>query len=518
MYQLRRFQRYLPLLIIIPLGIWGAAYIFRMPPPSAQSEGEHGTGSHEEPIVKGPHKGRLLSEGDFSIEITIFERGVPPQFRVFAYQSEKPIPPEQFSLSIKLHRLGGCVDEFVFATEADYLRGDKTVEEPHSFDVEVTATHGGRKYDWKYSSYEGRVSLTPQQVKEAEVEIATAGPATLKTTLELPGQIAVNSNRLAHVVPRLSGVVSNVLCNLGDSVKLGQTLASIESREFAESTSDYIEAVHKHEFAQLTFVRTEDLWKQKITPDLDYYKARHTLEESEINKQVTAQKLLSLGLSSVDLDVLAKEPEGEIVPYKVRSPLPNEAITRYHIKAPLDGQIIGKHVTLGEAVKADADAYLIADLSSVWVEIMVYANDVPSVKVGQTVKVRSKSLTAEADGRIAYVSPIIDQATRSAKAIVDLSNPEGLWRPGFFVSVTITLNEQTVPLAVAAEAIQSLRDWSVVFTNAGDVFEAQPLELGKRDDHWVEVLGGIEPGTRYARTNSFLLKADVGKSGATHDH
>lgn len=526
---LTRIRRFLPLLIVLIVGVAGAAYILRSDMQSAGNDAhqhkerdEHGHAErqdeHDEEAVKGPHGGRLLADGDFSVEITIFERGVPPQFRVYAYNSGKPVPPEQVHLSIKLHRLGDRVDEFSFAKEADYLKGAKTVEEPHSFDVKVSAQYAGRTNHWEYSTYEGRVTLKPQMVQEAGIEIQTAVPATIKSSVRLPGQIALNTNRLAHVVPRLAGVTTDVKKNLGDHVKAGEVLASIESREFAEATSEYVEAVHKHEYAQLAFVRTEELWKQKITPDQEYHKARHELEESEISKQVAAQKLLSLGLTREDLEFFAKEPGGDVVPFKVRSPLPAGLLTRFDIKAPIDGQIIDKHITLGEAVKADADVFMIAELSSVWVEIMVYADDVSRVSAGQSVVIRSKSVSGEATGIIWYVSPLIGEETRSAKAIVDLPNPHGIWRPGLFVSAEILGNEINVPIAVSVGAIQTIRDWSVVFVNYGDIFEARPLELGRKDDRWVEVLSGLSPGERYAAKNSFILKADVGKSGATHDH
>ncbi|HKQ47525.1 MAG TPA: efflux RND transporter periplasmic adaptor subunit [Phycisphaerae bacterium] len=526
---LTRTGRVLPLLVVLVIGVAGGVYILRSDVQSVRNDAhQHKAGDdhghtedhsgHDEEAAKGPHGGRMLADGDFAVEVTIFERGVPPQFRVYASDSGKPVPPEQINLSMKLHRLGGRVDEFSFAKDADYLKGDKTVEEPHSFDVEVEAKHAGKSHRWEYSTYEGRVTLTTQMVKEAGIEIQTAGPATIKSSLGLPGQIALNTNRLAHVVPRLAGVTTSVNKNLGDHVKAGEVLASIESREFAEATSEYVEAVHKHEYAQLAFVRTVELWKQKITPDQEYHTTRHALEESEIAKQVAAQKLLSLGLSREDLELLAKEPGGEVVPFKVRSPLPVGLLTRFDIKAPIDGQIIEKHITLGEAVKADADVFMIADLSSVWVEIMVYADDVSRVSAGQSVIIRSKSVGREATGRIWYVSPIVGEETRSAKAIVDLPNSDGVWRPGLFVSAETLGNETNVPIAVSVDAIQTLRDWSVVFVNYGDIFEARPLELGRRDSQWVEVLSGLSPGERYAAKNSFILKADVGKSGATHDH
>ena len=110
------------------------------------------------------------------------------------------------------------------------------------------------------------------------------------------------------------------------------------------------------------------------------------------------------------------------------------------------------------------------------------------------------------------------ETTRAATARLTLANGPGSWRPGLFVTVTLVREETTVPIAVSADAIQTFRDWQVVFVKFGDWFEARPLELGRTDGPWVEVLSGLSAGTHYAAANSFAVKAEIGKLGATHDH
>ena len=193
-------------------------------------------------------------------------------------------------------------------------------------------------------------------------------------------------------------------------------------------------------------------------------------------------------------------------------------MTRYEIRAPIDGVITEKEVSAGQVLKDDADIFVVADLSSVWVEVTVQAQDLNVVKAGQKALVKAASFQAEANGRVSYVGALVGEQTRAAKARIVLPNPKGLWRPGLPVNVELTADEITVPLAVRADAVQSLRDWRVVFGRYGDRFEARPLELGRSDGRHVEVLGGLEPGERYAARNSFLIKADIGKAGASHDH
>jgi membrane fusion protein, heavy metal efflux system len=501
------------IIVVIIAGLTAALFITRTDKPSVEDEGDV-----KEITVKGPHGGRLLSEGDFKIEVTIYEKGVPPQFRVYAYYKESKVNPEDVNMAIELHRLGGRVDKILFRKGGDYLRGDKVVEEPHSFDVKIVAEHRGKSFKWEYSQLEGRVEMTPEVAGAAGIEIKTAGPASIRTTLELPGEIVLNKNRVAHIVPRLSGVVTEVRKNLGDRVRKGEVIAVIDSRELAEAKREYVESVHRLHFAQSSFVREEGLWKKKISPEEDYLASRHALEEAEISKQVTLQKLVSLGISAREIKALSVEPDGAVIQHEVRVPFSNKTLTRYEITAPLDGVVIEKNISLGEAIKEDFDMFVVADLSTVWGEITVYTKDLGTVRPGQMVNVEAAAVGLKSTGKVSYVGQLVGKQTRSAKAHVDIPNPKGEWRPGLFVTVEVVREEKKVPIAVSVEAIQTFRDWSVVFVRYGNLFEARPLALGRSDGQHVEILSGLTPGEKYASHNSFVVKAEIGKAGATHDH
>jgi membrane fusion protein, heavy metal efflux system len=148
----------------------------------------------------------------------------------------------------------------------------------------------------------------------------------------------------------------------------------------------------------------------------------------------------------------------------------------------------------------------------------VYEPDLPLVRTGLPAVVRARALGLEANGTVTYVGALVGEHTRSATARVVLQNPEGRWRPGLFVSVEIVEEDVTVPVGVPLDAIQTVREEPAVFVRYGDVFEARPVELGRRDDRTVEVIRGLAPGERYAARNSFVIKADIGKAGAEHDH
>jgi cobalt-zinc-cadmium efflux system membrane fusion protein len=180
--------------------------------------------------------------------------------------------------------------------------------------------------------------------------------------------------------------------------------------------------------------------------------------------------------------------------------------------------VIQKHLTTGEAVKNDDDVFLLADFSDVWANIAIPAKDLKYVKLGQAVVVKDDNLAIEAKGMLTYLDSIIDEKNRTVTGRVVIPNAKGHWRPGTFVALELLLEERRVPIAVPTEAIQTIRDWSVVFVKYGNFFEARPLELGANDGNWVEVLEGLKAGEQYVAKNSFVVKAEIEKSSAVHSH
>jgi len=469
-------------------------------PSAAKAEGDEAAKDYE----RGPHGGRLLSDGSFRAEITIYERGVPPQFRVYLYDRGKALPTAQARLQVELHRLGGRVDSIGFKPEGGYLVGDKVVEEPHSFDVAVAAEFGGGKHAWKYSQTEGRVQLSEDAVRTSAIQVETAGPAKMRTVAELPGEIALNGDKVTHLVPRTAGVVREIRKNQGDPVKKGEVIAVIDSRELAEAKRHFIDTAFQLDFARKAFEREERLWKKNIASEASYLSAERAYHEAGLKQRSARQQLVALGIANASLQALLDDPESDL--------------TRYELLAPFDGVVIEKKVAAGQAVTEDEDLFRVADLSTVWVNVTVYAKDLNAVRVGQEVTVTSDATGAEARGKIVYVGSLVGGEARSATARVVLPDPERRWRPGLFVAARVVQEEAMVPVVVKREGLQKFRDWDVVFVRVGDLFEARPLELGRKDGEWVEVLSGLSAGERYAAANSFILKADVGKAGASHDH
>lgn len=411
------------IITVIAAGFYFAGRIQHLEQHSTVSEHHDHDMENEEP-AHGPHDGRLLGQNDFQLEITIHEQGVPPEFRVYAYREGKPVPPDEIDLTITLARLGGKTDNIRFVPQADYLRGDTVVYEPHSFDVSVNASFAGQQYQWQYPQHEGRSTISSVTAQEAGIATETIGPAEIEETLTLQGTVTYDAGRIRRVMARFPGIVRKAGRGVGEYVQAGEVLAQVES---------------------------------------------------------------------------------------------NDSLQTYDITTAISGIIMEQPVMAGETV-IDKPIYVIANLNKVWVDLAVFRRDLSRVSKGQKVLLTSIDGSQHTTAVIGFIAPVSSGASQSTTARVYLDNPENVWRPGMAVTGIVTLNKQEAPLAVRNSALQKFRDFDVVYARFGDTYEVRMLELGKSDNEFTEVLGGIDPGTEYVVENSYLIKADIEKSGATHDH
>tara|TARA_R110001599_G_C12276670_1_gene662581 strand:+ start:1042 stop:2313 length:1272 start_codon:yes stop_codon:yes gene_type:complete len=395
--------------------------------PGHNDHAQHDQSPHGETaaaeVSKGPHGGRLLVDGDFALELAIFETGVPPEFHAWITEDAVPVPPGEVDLTITLTRLGGVKDEINFEPKDDFLQGDTEIYEPHSFVVTIDARHGDKSHHWEYDNFEGRTSIDPDIAAAFGLETELAGPATIHDTVSVYGQIVPNAERARRVTARFDGVVESVAVSVGNRVTQGQNLASVES---------------------------------------------------------------------------------------------NESLSRFQITAPIAGVITERNAHPGEQTDGRV-LFTILDTSSVWAELAVFPQNRTRVITGAPARVTATGLAMEQQGVISWINNTT-QPNQSVTARVVLDNPNGDWVPGMFVTADIRVAEHSVPLAVKRTGLQAFRDFTVVFAQIGDEYEVRMLELGRQDGERVEVLGGLAPGTRYVTSNSYLLKADIEKSGASHDH
>jgi cobalt-zinc-cadmium efflux system membrane fusion protein len=272
---------------------------------------------------------------------------------------------------------------------------------------------------------EALVLLTAAEIEEFDLRVAPAGTATVDRRIELPGVVRANGDRLAHIVPRFAGIVTEVRKRIGDTVKNGETLAVIES-------------------------------SQSLSP--------------------------------------------------------------YALKTLLDGVIIEKHVTRGEAVTPNSQAFVVADLRTVWIDLSVYQRDLTRIKQGQPARIIAGHGLSESVGVVSYVTPVVDESTRTATARIVLDNPEGFWRPGMFATAEVTVEQAEVEIAVPTSSLHSLGDETVVFVEDSEGFRPRPVIVGRRDLQWAEIREGLASGERVVVHGGLTVKSELLRSDFGDEH
>jgi cobalt-zinc-cadmium efflux system membrane fusion protein len=350
------------------------------------------------------------------------------------------------------------------------------------------------------------IVLDDHAQQEFGIEMVRAAAGTLTTFVELPGEITINSDRMVHIVPRVSAIVRKVNKTLGDQVNAGETLAELESRDLAELKMQYLSARERYSLTKEIFAREEKLWAKQISAEQDYLNARQAMAEAGIELRAAEQRLHLLGFTDEELERQAGQADA--------------VYPRYTITAPFAGTVIEKHITMGEVLKEDAEIFTIADFSTVWVDINVYQQDLAKVEKGQTAVIVDTSAGQEGEGTISFVGPIVGETTRTAPARIVLDNRDGRWRPGMFITARIATGSKESPLLIRRSALQTMDGQQVVFVRTGEGFAPQPVVLGDGDREYVEVADGLAPGQEYVSTGSFVLKAQLSKSafGDGHNH
>ena len=304
------------------------------------------------------------------------------------------------------------------AKEESKTPAPATKEKAHDDDDE----HG--KHEEHEENEEKTAALTDAQLKTAAIELAKVGPASIHETLSFYGTVEANGEKMQRVSARYVGTVRSVNKKVGDSVREGEVLATVES---------------------------------------------------------------------------------------------NESLKTYSITSVLNGVVAERNINVGEQT-SDKTAFVIVDLSTVWVDVAVFPRDAGKVHVGQKVRVGNPAGDHNAEGEIVAVAALGTSGNQSLSARVLLANTERQWTPGLFVNADVLLDKKQVTVAVRNEALQDHEGKQVVFVKEKEGFEPRPVKLGRTDGEYTEVLSGIKAGETYASKSSFIIKAELGKDGAEHGH
>ncbi len=357
---------------------------------------------------------------------------------------------------------------------------------------------------------EDRVSLSPVQAREAGIVVGVAKKTQAGQWLSLPAEIRFDADRIANVAPQVNGVISELYGSEGDEVEKGDKLALLSSRELAGLKADYRSAMGAERLARADLAREEKLWAEKITSEADLLTARAALHAANAERESAENKLHAVGIGHEVIDDLKSARDG--------------ALSEFTVTAPIAGVIVRRPVTLGETVVAGESGgtpmFTIVDDSVVWADIAVFKQDLSKVRKGASVTLKDDDGTLLASGEISFISPIIDETSRTATARVVVDNADGQLRPGQFVTADIALGNGAAILRVPKQAVQLVEGQNVVFIPQGDGYVPLPVVTGEESNGYVAIRSGLDEGQSFVAQGAFTLKAQLEKAafGDGHSH
>ena len=458
-------------------------------------------------------------------------------------------------------------------SESDGHNHGSTEADDHS-DAGDAHGHDEGSEDGHEEHGEDVIKLSPQQLERAGVLIQPLSGGTITTHITLPAEVGLNLDAVLHVTPRVPGIVSEVSGLLGHAVVQGDLLAILESPELGEAKIAYLQSVQSKAIADAELNRQRTISQNtqtlldllKSEPELDELRAgvadlrigenkgrllsayarvraaeANYARERELQKKSlsTESDLLAAqeAFNSTQADYFAAFEDIDFT-YQLRldnserrlhllglsheqvagiTDDPDVDVARYSLTAPIGGRIIAKHITPGERVGTDETVYTIANLDTVWLNISVYSQYAGQITEGLQVVVHAGDRTTT--GVVDYVSAVVSESTRTVSARVVLDNQDRSWKPGEFVTARVETRQTPVARVVPLDAIQTFEGQQVVFVQDADGIEPVAVRLGRKNDVSVELVGDdIALGTPVVIRNSFLMKAELGKSAAGHEH
>lgn len=350
------------------------------------------------------------------------------------------------------------------------------------------------------------VKLSDRQVEAGKFSVVEVSAGVLRKRIVVPGSIVPSGDHIARVAVRLLGTVAELRKRLGDTVQAGEVVAVIESREVADAKSEYLAARLVFDLQQTLFDRSKMLFERKFLSENDFLRARTTFEDARVKHEIARQKLFALSLTETQIEALPQQPV--------------ETLRRQELRAPISGLVAERRVELGSLVGREgleSELFVIVDLSTVWVEMAVSPSDLANIREGQQITISASTGGEPSPAVIMFISPLLDKDTRAARVVASVDNATRKWRPGSFVTAEIPTDGAPAGVVVPKAALQSIKGESVAFVRTADGFEVRRVALGRQDAQQAEVTTGLAVGERIATTNTFILKAELGKAEVSHD-
>lgn len=351
------------------------------------------------------------------------------------------------------------------------------------------------------------IKLSDRQVEAGRFAVAPVGGGMIGRHITVPGSIVPNGDRIARVAVRLLGTVAELRKRVGDQVESGEVIAVIESREVADAKSDYLGARLLFELQQKLFNRSKTLFEGKVISENEYLRAEVTFQDARVKYEAARQKLFALSLTAEQIEALPQQP--------------GETLRLQELRAPITGRVAERRVEVGSLVGREgqeSELFVIIDQSVVWADLTILSSDLPKVSVGQHITIAAEIGSDTSPATVLSINPMLDKDTRAARVVVSIDNSAGHWRPGAFITAQISFEQSAAQVVIPAFAIQTLEGAPSVFVRTPEGFAGRTVSLGRQDGGRVEIIAGLVAGEHIATANTFVLKADLGKSAIEHQH
>jgi len=328
------------------------------------------------------------------------------------------------------------------------------------------------------------------------LEVASVEARPLTKTLECNAVVAYDGNRYAHLAAQVSGVVATVRKDLGDRVESGDVLATITSAHLGAVKAAYLHAVASVALWERNHAREAGLLERGVSTERDVLEAETRLAESRIAFSKAEQELLSLGVSSEQIETVRRD---------------EDTTGQYVVTAPFAGMVVERRAVTGEIVDPSKSLFAIADVSRMWALLDVYEADVREIRVGQPVVLYVEELRGESfGGHITWVSSELSPQTRTLQARAEFNNDRGLLRANMFGTANVSVGDRHDVVVVPATAVQWEGCCNVVFVKKSNtVYEPRKVHLGISTGTVYQVLSGVNVGEKIVTQGSFLLKTEI---------
>jgi cobalt-zinc-cadmium efflux system membrane fusion protein len=359
--------------------------------------------------------------------------------------------------------------------------------------------------------------LSADKQKEWGIVLDSVSLQSISSRLTLPGVLTVNQNRTAQISSFVQGKVVSYSVDLGDRIRKGQPLVIINSPEFAQAQADFLRARSKYLLSQKEYERAKMLLAEKAIEEKEYLRREAEYEKLATEYGALGSALHSYGITHEQIDELIEKCKSvEEKKYKCEIADPN--LTLY---SPVSGTVIFRDVVVGEHVSSTRILYTVSDLKTLWAILDVYEKDLPFINKNSKVVISSSIYPGKNfQGKITYISDLIDEKLRTVKIRVEVDNADGFLKPNMYIQGTVeNPREQKDILAIPEEAIQNLEGEKIVFVlEEGDTFAVRHIKLGNRvgDNRIIEQ--GLEPGDSIVVKGAFQLKAELSKATFGHTH